>query len=220
MERTPTDRGVEIRLDPVLGNSSGCLPNQRGGEESPTCLLPLQSLGWPREAPDPPAPSLGALGTDEPGGRASKGEPPGGTRVTACLLAGCLGNGLFLVGPLVCYSRTHGCSRRASPLASLSSRIPVVPVLLLCPPILFPHQAPAAPCGQFPYAPTQAPVPGMCTARESPAIPAYIQAGTSKDPSPPSALGSAPLSCGLSRTGAQRSTAPTARKALHTPFTH
>lgn len=108
---TSPDQAVETRPDPVFGSSSGRLPDEREeGRSRPTSLLRLQSLGLPPEASDSAAPSLGALGAGERrGGRDSDGAPPGGTRVTACLLGGCLGNGpLCLLGPLVGYPRTCG----------------------------------------------------------------------------------------------------------------
>lgn len=90
------DQAVETKPNPVVGSSSGRLPNQgEKGRSRPTCLLRLQSLSLPLEAPTPAAPSLGALGAGEQrGGRASDGATPGGIRITACLLDGCLGNGL------------------------------------------------------------------------------------------------------------------------------
>lgn len=105
---TTPDQAVEIRPDPVFGSSSGLLPDKREeGRSRPTSLLRLQSLGLPPEAPDPAAPSLGALGAGERrGGRASGCAPPRGTRITACLLGGALAMGLCLLGPLVGYPRT------------------------------------------------------------------------------------------------------------------
>lgn len=131
---TPPDQAVETRPDPVVGSSPGSLPNLGGkGRSRPTCLLRLQSLSLPPEAVDPAAPSLGALGAGERrGGRASDGAPPGGTRITACLLDGCLGNGLSLLAPPSATPGPRGSSCRASSFASLPSHIVVVPVPLLC----------------------------------------------------------------------------------------
>lgn len=128
------DQAVETKPDPVLGSNSGLLPNQgEKGRSRPTCLLRLQSLSLPLEAPTPAAPSLGALGAGERrGGRASDGATPGGIRITACLLDCCLGNGLSLLAPWSATPGLRGSFCRSSSFASLSSHIVVVSVPLLC----------------------------------------------------------------------------------------
>lgn len=172
---TPPDQAAETRPYPVVGSNFGRLPNQgEKGRSRPTCLLRLQSLSSPLEAPNRAAPSLGALGAGERrGGRASGGAPPGGIRITACLLDGCLGNGLSLLAPWSATPSPRGSSCRPPSFASLPSHIVVVSGPLLC------SQSPLPPnpqlhCASSFFVPptlirtqTDASVPGMCTARVS-----------------------------------------------------
>lgn len=200
---TPPDQVVEIRPDPVVESSSGRLPNQgEKGRSRPTCLLRLQSLSLPLEAPNPAAPSLGALGAGERrGGRASDGAPPGGIRITACLLDGCFGNGLSLLAPW---------SAIEAPLADPHHSHPF-PATLLCPcrfcvssPLC--HLIPSSTMPAVSLHPQHLSVHRLtpqslgCARSWFPMISACIQAGTSEK-FLSSVLGSAALSFGLSRKG-------------------
>lgn len=185
---TPPDQAIETRPDPAVGRSSGPLPSQgEKGRSRPTCLLRLQSLSLPLEAPNPAAPCLGALGAGERrGGRASDGAPPGGIRITACLLGDCLGNGLSLLAPWSATPGPRGSSRRSSSFASLPSYIVVSAPL--CVPRFFCHLIPSftGPAGFFFLHPQHLSVHRLtpqslgCARPDFPVISAGIQAGASE----------------------------------------
>lgn len=149
---TPPDQAVETKPNPVVGSRSGRLPNpEREEREEPphfaSFAVPRLASGGTR--PGSTQSSCTGLAAWRAGLRWCVASP-GGTRITACLLGGCLGNGLCLLGRLVCYSRTYGL-----PFEILTIRIPshshscgaYAPYVS---PALFAIQPPAPLCQQFP----------------------------------------------------------------------